>query len=285
MAEYNLNKGSTEESMEHANDDFYIGYLQRAPRKYARMTIISIGLIVAVLLVAGIANGFFQNKFNPGYFEFDELTEINGVLYKSPVPRLVIDEKGAMPRSVILVGAGKMGALGTIEAMENKLGDLIDGRAVVLRGTLIYGEGKALMELTAHEYSLISASDNWEGPRNPEFIKEIKLRGEIVDPKCYFGVMKPGKGKTHRACAIRCVSGGIPPVLRVDQPEGPPKFYLLRGQNGERMNKQLLDFIADDVFVEGRHSIIDDWDILDVGLIILEGSDERNPIRRVTSVH
>lgn len=24
--------------------------------------------------------------------------------------------------------------------------------------------------------------------------------------------MKPGEGKAHRACAIRCIAGGIPPV-------------------------------------------------------------------------
>jgi len=40
--------------------------------------------------------------------------------------------------------------------------------------------------------------------------------GEIVDSKC-LGVMTPGQLTTHRACAIRCISGGIPPVLHVRQ--------------------------------------------------------------------
>jgi hypothetical protein len=245
-------------------DEFYIGYLPNAPRKYAKTVVLGIGIISVVLLGAGVANGFFQKPFNPGYFEFGELTEIKGVLYKSPVPRLVINEHGALSRSVILVGSGKAGALGTIEAMENELGDLIDGREVVLKGTLIYGEGKVLMELTAHENSLISASQNWVPSQAPKLIDTINLRGEIVDPKCYFGVMKPGNGKTHRACAIRCVSGGIPPVLRVERADGPPRFYFLRGDSGERINKQLLNFIADQVYMEGKHSVIDDWDILDI---------------------
>jgi hypothetical protein len=43
------------------------------------------------------------------------------------------------------------------------------------------------------------------------------LIGEIVDSKCYLGVMNPGALIPHRACAIRCISGGIPPVLLVRQ--------------------------------------------------------------------
>ena len=247
-----------------SKDDFYIGYLPKAPFKYVKTGILAISIIAVVLLVAGVANGYFQKTFNPGYFEFGELTEVKGVLYKSPVPRLVISEQGALASSIILVGSGKMGALGTIEAMENELGDLIDGREVVLQGTLIYGEGKVLMELTAHEHSLISASDNWRESRAPTFVDSVNLRGEIVDPKCYFGVMKPGSGETHRACAIRCVSGGIPPVLRVSQIDGPPQFYLLRGENGERIGKRLLSYIAGEVSVRGKHSSIDDWDVLDI---------------------
>jgi hypothetical protein len=41
----------------------------------------------------------------------------------------------------------------------------------------------------------------------------VTLRGEIIDPKCYIGAMKPGGGKTHKACAQLCLSGGIPPML------------------------------------------------------------------------
>ena len=113
-------------------DEFYIGYIPKSSSGYAKTGILAISIIAIVLLVAGLTNGFFQKTFNPGYFEFGELTEVNGVLYKMPVPRLVISEEGAMPSTILLVGSGKMGALGTIEAMENELGDLIDGREVVV---------------------------------------------------------------------------------------------------------------------------------------------------------
>jgi hypothetical protein len=35
-----------------------------------------------------------------------------------------------------------------------------------------------------------------------------------ADSKCHSGVIDPGEGRTHRACAIRWFGGGIPPVLR-----------------------------------------------------------------------
>lgn len=44
---------------------------------------------------------------------------------------------------------------------------------------------------------------------------ETTLKGEIVDSKCYLGVMNPGNLKAHRACAINCIQGGVPPVLLV----------------------------------------------------------------------
>ena len=46
-------------------------------------------------------------------------------------------------------------------------------------------------------------------------IGEVTLVGEVVDPKCWLGDMKPGDGKAHAACARLCMEGGIPPMLRV----------------------------------------------------------------------
>ena len=56
---------------------------------------------------------------------------------------------------------------------------------------------------------------------------EHTLRGEIVDIKCYLGVMKPAHGKPHRSCAARCISGGIPPVLMVKDRDGDTNYLLL----------------------------------------------------------
>ncbi len=89
-----------------------------------------------------------------------------------------------------------------------------------------------------------------------------KIKGEIIDPKCYFGVMKPGEGKVHRDCAIRCILGGIPPVLKVMNENGEKNYYLIVGPNGESMNEAVQDFVAEPIEIEARAVQQDDWIIL-----------------------
>ena len=80
----------------------------------------------------------------------------------------------------------------------------------------------------------------------------MRLAGEIVDGKCYLGVMNPGEGKVHRDCAARCIAGGAPPLLAVAG--GPPRGRLvsLAGSRGESIHAQVLDFVAEPVTIEGE---------------------------------
>jgi len=78
------------------------------------------------------------------------------------------------------------------------------------------------------------------------------LIGEIVDSKCYFGVMNPGQLATHRACAIRCISGGIPPVLLVRRSNGAAFYFLLVSRDGKPVNKAVLDLVAESVEITGE---------------------------------
>ena len=78
------------------------------------------------------------------------------------------------------------------------------------------------------------------------------LIGEIVDSKCFLGVMNPGALTPHRACAIRCISGGIPPVLLVRQTNGPALYFLLVSRDGRPVNKQVLNLVAEPVEITGE---------------------------------
>ena len=78
------------------------------------------------------------------------------------------------------------------------------------------------------------------------------LRGEIVDSKCFLGVMNPGALTPHRACAIRCISGGIPPVLVVHQNNGPALYFLLVARDGKPVNKLVLSMVAEPVEITGE---------------------------------
>ena len=71
------------------------------------------------------------------------------------------------------------------------------------------------------------------------------LTGEIVDSKCYLGVMNPGRGKVHRDCAARCLSGGIPPALLTSTGE----IVLLVNHDGKPFAHDALREFVDEVVV------------------------------------
>ena len=90
----------------------------------------------------------------------------------------------------------------------------------------------------------------------------VQLTGEVLDPKCYFGVMKPGHGKPHRDCAIRCIAGGMSPVFWVRNEQGEANYYLILDENGKKMNEGLQDHIAEPVSLTAKAVQYDDWIIL-----------------------
>ena len=92
----------------------------------------------------------------------------------------------------------------------------------------------------------------------------MTLQGEIIDPKCYFGVMKPGKGKIHRSCAVRCVSGGIPPVLATTDHNNISQYYLLTSLNGAPINESVLPFIGKPSEITGIVEKMEDWYLLKI---------------------
>src|SRR5262249_13052771 len=67
-----------------------------------------------------------------------------------------------------------------------------------------------------------------------------------------FGVMNPGLLTPHRGCAIRCISGGIPPVLLVRKKDGTPLYFLLVSRECKPVNKEVLDMVAEPVQVTGE---------------------------------
>jgi len=144
--------------------------------------------------------------------------------------------------SYLLVAPGKHGAGGLLAGF--------DGRAIRLKASLIYRDGATMLEIVP---SSLQPSVN-APVRPPDLIDmgAVTLAGEIVDSKCYLGVMNPGNGKVHRDCAARCISGGIPPALVVRDGAGLSKTLLLASSHGLPLTDRLLDFVAEPVEVSGR---------------------------------
>lgn len=246
-----------------SKDNFFIGWSGNTSAMHKKwIKIILIPMFIAIpLLIFAIV--IFTKPFGHGQFELGKVKEFTGVYYEAPFPVLLLDkgqlENGNSP-SALLVGFGKNGAKTFMHKAEEKLGKLT-GKKIKIQGTLIYGDGKTLIELTKKEASVLEVlGTEVKKSLIPRLTKQT-LQGEILDPKCWFGVMKPAEGKVHKSCAIRCISGGIPPVLRVK--EGQQNvYYILKGVNGEDINSEVLEFVGEPVKVSGNSYLENGWNVL-----------------------
>ena len=223
--------------------EFYVGYLPSAPPRLSMVVrrivlgILSLTALLAFTLVSA------QKPFPLSTFEFQSYKEFQGVLREHPYPTL------ACSSHYLLVAPGKHGAADLFSGL--------DGKTVRLKGSLIYRDGDRMIEALP---STIQAVDNTLAPSVPRIdLGIVTLAGEIVDSKCYLGVMNPGAGKVHRDCAARCISGGIPPALIAKDSSGVSKTILLTGLSSQRV----LDFVAEPVEVSGRLMRSDGMLILD----------------------
>jgi hypothetical protein len=227
--------------------EFYVGYLPRCPPGLARrMRALAVGLLLAAGILASelaLAHGLRP----AARFEYGSPVELRGTLRERPFPMLEVARPGApgpaqeLPGSSFypLVAPGKHGAAARVRGL--------DGRTVALQGTLAYRDGRTLVELDRIEARSLEAAR----ALLPETLGRFTLRGEIVDSKCYLGVMTPGEGKTHKACAVRCISGGIPPMLAVRDRRGERACLLLVSPSGEPVNRAVLSLVAEPVEIIG----------------------------------
>jgi hypothetical protein len=88
---------------------------------------------------------------------------------------------------------------------------------------------------------------------------EVELTGEIVDSKCFLGVMVPGAGKTHADCASLCIRGGIPPALRVQDFAGKPELFLLTLPTGAPIHLEAVDLAGQSISMRGLVSRSGAW--------------------------
>lgn len=199
-------------------------------------------------------------------FEYGVNTEIEGYLFDEPLPHILIplgkDIRGKeLFQTVLLVGTGKTGANGIIGQLRQNSEKKLEGIRVRLNGYLIYGDGKALLQLNDENAGAIKRfDDRLQQVSHAEESKNLTLSGEIVDPKCYFGVMKPGEGKAHRSCAIRCIAGGIPPVFHGDSTD----YYLLVNEHNEPIHNEIINIVGDYITLTGKVVTWNNWKILTI---------------------
>jgi hypothetical protein len=228
---------------DETRDEFYVGYLPEVPSGLGRFVRRAVALVVvATAALAGLL-AWLQEPFDRGRFEFGIERSFVGLLLEKPYPLLLAPagEGGAAgaAETLLLTGPGKHGA--SVAGL--------DGRAVELRGSLVTGEDRKLLSLVrgaATEASVPTAAAS-----EPRALGRISLIGEIVDSKCYLGVMKPGRGRPHRGCAERCLAGGIAPLFLVETQAGERRTLLLVDPSGRRLGDRLHGLVAEPIAVEG----------------------------------
>ncbi|MDX2116427.1 MAG: hypothetical protein SFZ24_12525 [Planctomycetota bacterium] len=234
-----------------AADDFYVGYLA-LPRSHARFIRILVPIALWSMVALAALVTLTQRPAGAGLWDLSQLRTWEGVLRARPYPMLEIEQDGAR-RTILLVEQGKHGVRPTAANL--------DGSRVRVMGWLLERDSRQMIELAPEPESLVALSPAAPGstrtaPPVPA-AAPIELRGEILDFKCYLGAMKPGSGRAHRACAILCVRGGVPPMLVVRTPAG-PQFHLLMDDAGGPAPPDILSMIGVPVTVTGRPALIGD---------------------------
>lgn len=227
--------------MPEHRDDFYIGYKPQTTPGIARRTgAFVIALFLLAFVVGALLLAPWQNELSYGVFEFGNVRPFEGRLAATPYPVLHVEgESPSEPH--LLVDFGKSGVTQELEDL--------DGKRVRAHGQLIYSDEGRMIELAAPPIEALSAERLDGGVERS--IERVTLVGEIVDSKCFLGVMKPGEGKPHRSCAARCISGGVPPALLVKIDDGSSRLLLLTDDVGEPLGREILGLVAQPVSVTG----------------------------------
>ena len=232
------------------NDEFYIGWEAKAAPGIGRAVHRAVlGLLILALLVPlGLA--IAQQMIGASIFEWGTVKKFAGVLQLQPYPHLLVPRPGASGTqpgfsTYYLVAPFKFG-------LDREKLSALEGKSVSLRGTLIYRGDQTMVEALPDSIKTVDAKSPILTGTETIPLGRQTLRGEIVDSKCFLGVMNPGQLLPHRACAIRCISGGIPPMLLVRPTNGAAIYLLLVSADGKPVNQQVLDLVAEPVQITGE---------------------------------
>ena len=236
--------------MSNKKESFYIGYQSQAPhwvkRWFLRVLVpLGIGLFLFIFFVVKE-----QKPFYPSVWEMNRYRTFTGIVQERPVPHLLIKRPGVIGdhfsySQYYLFAFGKFGAQEAVRGLH--------GKRVTLEGALLYRDDQTAIELKKGSLQISKETPPQENIQLPvRSLGRYRFIGEIVDSKCYLGAMKPGESKIHRSCAIRCISGGMPPMLVTQDKRGREViYYVLLSRIGSRVNNRLLEFVGRPVSIEG----------------------------------
>jgi len=232
--------------MSDASDaDFYVGYAA-TPRR-AKMLVLTLApLLVLIAAGAGVLLSISQADTGRGEWLTSAVTTLQGRLVMDPYPAILVpSEAGGPPETVFLSTVAK-------QVPTDRMAGLI-GLSVAADGVLVQRDGRRLLAVNDGASAIRPLETPMVGaaPPRPEALGAHTLKGEIIDPKCWYGVMKPAEGKTHKACATLCLFGGIAPLFMTRDAAGAERVYVLTDAAGGPVKDEILKFVADPVSIAG----------------------------------
>ena len=236
-------------------DPFYVGYLP-IPRRFAFFSMVLTPVLIGLAVISAvIIAGSQQRDPGTGIWDLSQPIEIIGFADMAPYPVLRVErfDGGLQPtqETVFVVSEGKIGAADRIAPLQ--------GKEVKATGFLIERDGMRMLELVGGLDAVQEIPDvRAQPPATMPLVEKASLgsftlKGQIIDSKCYLGVMKPGEGKPHKSCATMCIIGGIPPMFMTQNAQGERMVYLVTDADGKTAVKQgVTEYIADWIEVTGE---------------------------------
>lgn len=222
-------------------DELFVGYLPPPRSIRSRIRVAIAAVLVAVPLVALLA---VTGSGATGDAENGTPTPDEGIVGRFEAePYAVLWIEGDVPEPILLVGQGKFGVPDHLDGL--------DGALVRVHGYVLEREGQRMIEL-GREPERVDGDASALALRTSSTGGEVVVTGEVVDEKCWLGRMRPGAGRTHRACAQLCVAGGIPPVVIGRDADGAPVRALIVDEHGGAATEWIVPYVAEPLRVRGE---------------------------------
>ncbi|OKS88071.1 Rieske 2Fe-2S domain-containing protein [Mucilaginibacter polytrichastri] len=242
---------------------FFIGWNDNNPASIIKFVSRSIIGIIALSLIIAVGFTVKQKHIALSSFDYKNLKIVRGQLIEYPFPAIrTLTGKDASGRLTIktypLINNAKFGADGLVDSIRKRYNT--NNYTAEINGAFIIRNKVTAMELTYGALSIKILNKNNGLPTGQlRKLCDTAIFGEIIDPKCYLGAMNPGEGKPHRSCAILCISGGIMPMLAFKDIHGQSQYAVLLGRHGEKINAQVIKFVAEPVKITGTLFRYDNW--------------------------
>ena len=236
----------------HDPNEMFIGW-GKAPAVDRRFLLGAAPLVLAG--ATGVSYLVASNLSDPGAGAWltGATHSVTGVLATDPYPMIRMPDTTSPygMRTVLVVAEGKC-------TSGLKLSDAAGG-FVKADGVLIQRKERQMLEVPLFlDQWLSEAPSAGSQPLSAELVTPTeeklgmaRLKGAIMDSKCFFGVMRPGRGRTHKACASLCIRGGIPPSYWARTKDGRESVLLMTDARGGPIGKDVLPLVADPVEAEG----------------------------------